>query len=172
MITFIFWRCWWWKKDKENVLEVEKHWSDLSETKQLFIYSVVVTLQGLTAFCESLSVPKKKRRLTWEEDIWSYWLFPKLQINEGRTCQGPIQVVRCQGPHPGLTALLPRFKLLTRYHHYFRDHRYKCFARKTHIKTRQCHLSSVIIPDKALAINVELIILEMYLQESFHFGGL
>ena len=35
-------------------------------------------------------------------------------------------------------------------------------------RTGQCHLSSVIIPDKALAINVELVILEMYLQESFH----
>ena len=136
VITFIFWRCWWWKKDNDNVLEVGKHWSHLSETRQLFIYSVVGTLPGLTAFCESLSVPKKKRRLTWVEDIWSYWFFFQIvliQINEGRTCQGPIQVVRCQGPHPGLTALLPRFKLLTRYHHYFRDHWNKCFASKKNI---------------------------------------
>ena len=75
-----------------------------------------------------------------EEGIWSCWLFSKLcksvstNCDEGGTCQGPIQVVRCQGPHPGLTALLPGFKLLSWYHRYLSDLHNICFARRFHTK--------------------------------------
>ena len=72
--TFIFWRL----MMKERLWKRFRSWkTSLRQDNFHFKFyffnfdSVLDTLQGLMAFCGSSSVPKKEKRLTWEEDIWS-----------------------------------------------------------------------------------------------------